>query len=155
MSRSPLCLLVLVLAGQAAVADDGQPKVYGKPRAPVAVDWPSAEAHDRIVTVVHPESDYERLELVLVRPGRGDPLRRLFGPGTAGEAVRVEWETGAGDGATRLLVIMTVDGQPLKRASGPPGRSADDESSGAAAGPGRVDREAGLRILPATREPED
>jgi hypothetical protein len=50
---------------------------------------------------------------------------------------------------------MTVDGQTLKRASGPPGRSADDESPGAGDGPGRIDRGAGLRILPATREPED
>jgi hypothetical protein len=155
MSRSPVVLLLLLLAGQAAIAQDGHPRVYGKPRAPVAVDWPAAESPGRIVTVVRPESDYERLELLLLRPGHGDPVRRLFGPGTAGEAVRVEWETGAGDGPTRLLVIMTVDGQTLKRASGPPGRSADDESPGAGDGPGRIDRGAGLRILPATREPED
>jgi hypothetical protein len=160
MSRLAVLALVLTLAASASASADADAnaardggRVFGKPRAPVTVEWQAAESPGRLVAVVRPESDYERLELVRVRPSGGDPARQVFGPGRAGDALRVEWSADPEEVRPRMIVIMTVDGQRLKRASSPsapatlpgPGAPAD----------GRVDEAAGLRIMPATREPEN
>ena len=151
-----LLALVLLLAGPAtaAAADraaSDAARFYGKARAPARIEWVSSGDDGAFVADVYPESDYERLELVWVVPGRRDLRRReVHDAGPAGEPLRVEWAATADGHRPRLLVIMVVDGRRMKRAGTPPGAEIGTPSRERA---GRVDRDAGLRVMPAVREP--
>ena len=53
-----------------------------------------------------------------------------------------------------LIDLMVVDGRRMKRASAAPAASAAAAREHRTGGPGRIDRDAGLRVLPAVRERE-
>jgi hypothetical protein len=154
-----LCLILPILAVW-AVADAGAPgekagpntvTAYGKPRAPVRIEW-LAEGEDGVVAAdVYPLADYERLEVILVLPGE-QARRDVRGPGRAGNDLRYEWAAGVSGAVPRVLVLMSVDGRLTKRASAAPKASAEAAALHRSGGPGRIDREAGLRVLPAVRE---
>lgn len=149
-----LLLAILLAPATSAGPVDGI-KAYGKPRAPVRIEWVAEGEDGRIVADVYPRADYERLELILVLPGRSDAgLRRNLGGGAAGGALRVAWQVDPAGAVPRLLAVMVVDGRRMKRASAAPAASAAAASRYRTGGPGRVDREAGLRVLPAVRERE-
>ncbi len=126
--------------------------IHGKARAPARIEW-LAEGEGGIVAAdVFPLSDYERLEVMLILPGE-QARREVRGPGRAGDVLSYEWAAVAGGGVPKLLVVMTVDGRLTRRASAAPGASAAAAARHRSGGPGRIDREAGLRVLPAVREP--
>jgi hypothetical protein len=153
MIRPAILFMLLASAAPAPAAEpaDGRPAhAYGKPRAPVRIDWVDPGAADRLAAVLVPSSDYERLEVMLIVPGSGDAVRELFDGGRAGESLRLEWDRPGGGEAPRLVVLMTIEGQRLKRSSTPPATTA---TAPRPARPGHVDSEAGLRLLPATRDP--
>jgi hypothetical protein len=66
----------------------------------------------------------------------------------------VEWQVDPAGAVPRLLAVMTVEGRRMKRASAAPAASAKAARKHRAGGPGRIDRGAGLRVLPAVRERE-
>jgi hypothetical protein len=149
MIRSVILIMLLAIAAQAAAPAEGPPAhAYGKPRAPVRIDWVDPGEAGRVAAVLVPESDYERLEVMLVAPGSGGAVRRVSDGGRAGESLRVEWDRPAGEEPPRLVVFMTVEGQRLKRVGTPSATGETPRPSRE----GRLDREAGLRVLPAVRE---
>ena len=148
-------LLALLLAPAAGAGPVDGFHAYGKPRAPVRIEWVAEGEGGRIAADIHPRADYERLELILVLPGRSDAgLRRILGPGKAGHALRVEWQVDPAGAVPRVLAVMVVDGKRLKRGSAAPAASAAAAREHRRGGPGRIDRDAGLRVLPAVRERE-
>ena len=149
-----LLWLLATAAAPAAPPGEQPSRVYGKPRAPVSVEWLAPPAPGRVVARIRPEADYERLELLLIGAGGGEPDRRAFGPGGPDEPLMVEWSLAPGDDPPRLLLLMQIDGQLLKRTSAPPRIQGSDRARAQEDSAGRVDSEAGLRVLPATREPE-
>ena len=149
------CLLAVLLAPAATAGPVEGFKAYGKPRAPVRIEWVAEGEDGRIAADILPRADYERLDLILVLPGRSDArLRRILGAGTAGGALRVEWQVDPAGAVPRLLAVMVVDGRRMKRASTAPVASAAAARKHRSGGPGRIDRDAGLRVLPAVRERE-
>jgi hypothetical protein len=151
MMRPVILIMLFSAAAQAPAAApaEGLPAhAYGKPRAPVRIDWVDPGEAGRLAAVLVPESDYERLAVMLVAPGSGGAVRRVSDGGRAGESLRVEWDRPAGEEPPRLVVFMTIEGQRLKRAGTPPATGATPRPSRE----GRLDREAGLRVLPAVRE---
>ncbi len=153
-----LAAAMLAAAGLTAAAGDPGEKaggdraiVYGKPRAPVHIEWQAEGDGGIIAADVHPLEDYDRLEVILLLPGQ-QARREVRGPGRAGDALSYEWAAGADVGVPKVLVLMTVDGRLAKRASAAPGASAEAAARHRLGGPGRIDREAGMRVLPAVRE---
>jgi hypothetical protein len=155
MRALTVLLLAILLASATSAGPADGIRAYGKPRAPVRIEWVAEGEDGRIAADIYPRADYERLDLILVLPGRSDAgLRRILGPGAAGSELRVEWNVDPSGAVPRLLAIMDVEGRQMKRASAAPAASAAAARRHRAAGPGRVDRDAGLRVLPAVRERE-
>lgn len=151
----------LILANAPVAAESGAatPKsvpeaaIVGKPRAPLTIEWIEFAGGERLVAVIYPQADYERIEVVLVEAAvAATPSKRIFPAGVADEPLRVEFASPSE--AARLIVLMTTGGRLMKRASAPPGADAAFERYHRERRHGRVDEPAGLRVLPATRSPD-